>query len=168
MSFESIHTQYLLDGARLTEMASITPELLREKGWDGLMVWNPYLMGSSKFDDLAIVAAFLKCNLDLTAAAKMVGYKYHTSTVNWISIRIRRHSSKNIMELARMLMEADLLPKDCSRMLHTKRHQVSSAASMIAIEMIEGAITKWGSKEKACQKLHITHTTMVFWLKKKK
>lgn len=168
MSAENVHMQHLIKGARFTIMVDLTPEILAEKGWDGLMVWNPYLMGNSKFDDLSILAAFFKCNLELKATAKMVGYRSEGGTVqDWVNTRILRHSSKDILELLRMLMRAGLLQADCSKMLAKKRSPLPSATKMIAIAIVEGAIRKWGSKKEACKKLHIDLPLMDYWLKKK-
>jgi len=168
MSFDSIHMQHPVKGARFTIMVELTPEILAEKGWDGLMVWNPHLMGNSKFDDLSILAAFFKCNLKLKPTAKMIGYKNDSGHVwSWVNTRILRNSSEDILELLRMLMRAGLLQADCSKMLAKKRSRLPSATKMIAIAIVEGAIKKWGSKEIACKKLHIERKIMDYWLEKK-
>lgn len=168
MSAENIHMQHLVKGARFTIMVELTPEILAEKGWGGLMIWNPHLMGNSKFDDLSILAAFFKCNLRLQATAKMVGYKNEGGSIwSWVNTRILRHSSEDILELLRMLMRAGLLQADCSKMLAKKSGPQSSATKMIAIAIIEGAIKRWGCKKKACKKLHIDSSLMEYWLKKK-
>jgi hypothetical protein len=168
MSFGNIHMQHPVKGARFTIMVDLTPEILAEKGWDGLMVWNPHLMGNSKFDDLTLLAAFLKCNLRLKATAKMVGYKKEGGSIwKWINTRILRHSSRDVLELLRMLMQAGLLQTNCSKMLAKKSGPPASAAKMIAVAIIEGTIKKWGSKEVACKKLHIDLTLMEYWLSKK-
>jgi len=169
MSFDSIHTQYPIDGLRLTQQITITPQFLRELGWDGLMVWNTQLMGNSKFEDATVIAAFLKCNLNVTATVKMIGYKPHNAIITWVATRVLRHNSKSILDFLRNLMLAGLIPKDhCSKMLHRDRKATSPATNMIAIDIIESAIRKWGSKEKAGAKLRIDMSIIEYWLKKKK
>jgi hypothetical protein len=168
MSYGSIHTQYPINGARLSELAKITPKKLREKGWEGLMVWNPHLMGNSKFDDISILSAFFKCNLKLRDTAKMVGYKNDAGHVwSWVNTRIMRCNSSDILEFLRMLMFAEMLPTDCSKMLAKRASRTPSATKMVAIAIIDGAIKKWGSKKEACRKLNIDLSLMEYWLAKK-
>ena len=143
-----------------------TEEDLRRLTWDELLAEVPGADGSTRFPGDRVVMAFLKCNLNLHEAAKLVGYRGNSSGIAAsVRFRLSRSGVGNILRLLTLLMRAGKMPKKCTQLL-AKQRRPGKHAVAIANEIINRSTAKYNDLDEACRKLGIDYPTAAYWLAK--
>lgn len=136
--------------------------------WDELLAEDWDADGNTKWSRDKPVLAFLKANLYLVGAMKILGYAgywdkgVHKYSTKDIVKRIETRGVGRLLPLLRALMEADLMPHDCKDLLQ-KRKRPAKLAIEFANEIISASVKKWGTREKALAKLKIDEELAVWW-----
>lgn len=170
MSHDSRHTTTELpELGRYCITYEYTQHEFNTRSWDELLAEDWDADGNTKWTRDKPSLAFLKANLSLSGAMKILGYaefirenrasKYSTKD---IVKRIRTRGVGKLLPLLRALMEADLMPHDCKDLLQ-KRKRPARLSIEFANEIIEASIKKWGTREKALSKLKIDEDLATWW-----
>lgn len=173
MSYRSIHTQFPIDGVRDFKLAANTEEILRKISWEELKEKKVQLYGNTHWNDLEIVAFFLKNKLMAPAAAKEIGYKSpSTSGADCITRRLMRVNSKNILTFIFLLMKVGKIPKDFHDLLNPKRYGKKGRHSHRKVRVhyskliITAGIMKNGSRQGVAKAFKIPMEFVNYWLDK--
>lgn len=173
MSYKSIHTQFPIDGVRNFKLTTITEEMLRKISWEELKEKKVQLYGNTHWNDLEIVAFFLKNKLMAPAAAKEIGYKFpSTGGADCMAKRLMRVNSKNILTFIFLLMKVGKIPKDFYNLLNPKRYGKRGIQSHREVRVhyskliITAGIIKNGSRQGAARAFKIPIEFVNYWLNK--
>jgi len=140
--------------------------MLRRLQWQGLLSEDNQQYGNTKWQDLGNVAAFLKTDLHMERAGVLVGY---APPYAWLSKRILRTNSEDLLELCRNMIRAGLLPKNCTSTILTKPFKrsgkISAAARYVGNAIANSAVNKAkGNKILAADRLGIKPNVLEKWL----
>jgi len=137
--------------------------------WDELLAEDWDADGNTKWTRDKPTLAFLKANLYLAGAMKILGYAkviredgIPTYPTKCIVNRIRTRGVGRLLPLLRALMEAGLMPHDCKDLLQ-KRKRPARLSIEFANEVISASIKKWGTRKKALSKLNIDESLARWW-----
>jgi hypothetical protein len=168
MSYKSVHVDYTVKGARYLINLKITVSLLKAIRIDDLFSWDVQQNGNTKFNDLGILLAFFRCNLNLRNAGALIGYNNGSDMS--MSERIMRHNSRNVFELYTMFVRAGKLKKGSAKHilsgpLNRKSGRIGRASVYVAKAFCENALEKYGNnKTRTAKKLGVSLEVLNFWL----
>ena len=171
MSYKSIHAtkSYGLKGGMFIVPVTVDVAFLRKIKWKDLCGWHPYLTGNTKFQELAIMMAFLKYCLCGCLAAAFVGYSINEKSGGTEAFfnRVARNCTSSYFELYEMMVKAGKLKKGYITKILTKplsRRRISSEGRRIGKGLCKEAVKKYGSQARAARALHVDRSILSFWL----
>ena len=168
MSFKSRHIEenlfpsmYILQ-VQFKNDSELT-EYFRKVGWKGLIKEQIALTGQTKFNEISVFAAFLKCNLEEKKAARYLGYKCSKlGQSDGLKQRLVRSSHVHIYSLLKCLIDSGMMPKDCTPIFVNRLNVYGKniRKGKIALEfrhlIAQGAMKEFKGKKKAAVSLGIT------------
>ena len=174
MSHNSRHTTTALpELGRYCTTYAYTQHEFNTLSWDELLAEDMDADGNTKWSRDKPTLAFLKANLSLVGAMKILGYATYyrdkggtlCGATNNIAMRIRTRGVGKLLPLLRALMTAGLMPTNCSALLH-KRTNPSRLAIEFANEIISKTFEKQRSRKATLTKLGIDEELVKWWRNK--
>ena len=138
-----------------------------------LFGWNKQLYGNTKFDDLPIAIAWIRCRFHQSDAAKMVGYasidkKGNQGGAVSITFRLIRFNTKNPLILAEALIKTGHITREditgCLKESLYRKGSISMAAVWWGRSICKSALRKYKSKGMAASALGIEIYELNDWI----
>ena len=169
MSFKSRHIQenlfpqMFVFQVQFNNVKDLTA-YFKKVGWTGLIREEIALTGHTRFNELPIIAAFLKHNLEIKAASLYIGYKPDKNGHPGAAFnkRLSKSSHCYTYQLLKCLISADMMPKDCTPIFVTslnvygKNVRKGKIAFKFRHIIAQGALMEFKGKKEAAASLGIT------------
>jgi len=167
MSYRSVHLESPAAICRFKGKELTLAELCKLTR-DDIFGWYAHHYGNTKFEDLAIVIAWILRKFNLLQTAIMVGYSINKDGGgrNGLRYRLERIDAKDYLELIRNCIRANLLTKaDVSKCLEEAlyKNTASKEAKRWGKSICIAAVKKWGTDIKAARQLGITVECLHKW-----
>ncbi len=177
MSFRNQHMASRVSGIRCSVSVRRLVEILTGTTWENFKekhVSNQEY-GSTRFNDLTVVAYYFKHHFMLLPASRDIGYS-HTNCNGGSAIifRLKRINPESLLDIGRGLISVKLISiNDIKHILtnpvyptpHMKKLKVGKAVlyKYFAKRMVMEAISKWGTEKKAAKKLTVKLKVVQYW-----
>ncbi len=178
MSFMNQHMASTVPGIRCSVSVNSIVEILTGTTWENFKerhVSNQEY-GSTRFNDLTVVAYYFKHHFILLPASRDIGYKHNNCNGGAALIfRLKRINPESLLDIGRGLISTKLISINDIKLIltnpvyptsHMKKLKVGKATlyKYFAKRIVMESIHKWGSKKKAAKKLNVEITVVQYWV----
>jgi len=185
MSYKSQHMSVSINGVRGSVEVLNPFEALKGTTWFNFhdKHVSPQEYGNTLYNDLTVVSYTFKNRFNASRASVEIGYSLqhigngrYVPNANAVVIRLKRINSKDILDIARAMIQNDLMTMDdishiLSDPLKTGREACcnknvvrSFIYKKYSYLIVESAIKRWKTKTAASNKLGVTVDVLDHWI----
>jgi len=176
MSYHSIHMQHPITGGyRISQLERCTVAMLSRKTWQELRTPDPYLNGNTKWQEMPIVAFFIKNGFMLAKTNNDIGYAsfYNCTTSNALRKRLDKVNTQSLLSFTNKLMISGLLKRSWAWLLDPDRRAKKITGKrgggpigihriLFSKAIVRQAILRYGLN-KVSMKLRVDMKVITFW-----